>query len=46
VSRREAESYQLYRVFSFRQEAKLFTVGGPLDQRFQLEPSEFLARMV
>lgn len=45
VSRQEAESYHLYRVFSFRQEPKLFTLGGALDRNLQLEASEFIARI-
>jgi hypothetical protein len=45
VSRREAEAYHLYRLFSFREEPRLFTVAGALDRNFQLEASEFVARV-
>ena len=45
VSRREAKSYQLYRVFGFRQQPRLFTLGGALERSVQLEPSEFMARI-
>lgn len=45
VSRRERVRYHLYRVHSFGPAAKLFTVSGPLDDGFHLDPSAYRARI-
>ena len=43
-SRDERERYHLYRVFAFRKSPGLFRIQGPLDQSFNLEPSQYVAR--
>ena len=43
VSEERGEEYQLYRVFSFRAEPKLFTLAGSLRQSCQLEASNYAA---
>lgn len=45
VSRREAEQYHLYRVFSFATSPRLYTLQGALDHVCRLEPSGFRARV-
>lgn len=45
VSRREQRAYHLYRVFRFRKAPRLFMKQGSLDQEFDLEPSQFMARV-
>ena len=45
VSRQERLRYHLYRVHSFGQAPKIFTLPGPLDETFALKPSTYLARI-
>ena len=45
VSRRERLRFHLYRLHSFGPQAKLFTVSGPLDAGFDLEPAAYRARI-
>jgi hypothetical protein len=45
TSRRKAERYHLYRVFTFRKDPGLFSVPGSLDRSFDLTPCEFMARI-
>lgn len=45
VSEREAEQYQLYRVFQFRKAPKLFAVPGAISAGFALNPTKFLAKI-
>lgn len=44
VSREEGPRYWLYRAFSFSSNARLYLKQGPLDEGFDLEPTEFRAR--
>ena len=46
VSRESAEQFHLYRPFAFRRTPRLFVRQGPLDQAFDLEPSQFRATVV
>jgi hypothetical protein len=39
-----ASRFRLYRVFDFSSSPRLFIIPGPLDDRLQLEPSEFRVR--
>ena len=43
-SQRFHERYQVYRVFRFRKDPHLFALGGAIDQNFELEAKEYLAR--
>ncbi len=43
VSEREYAQYQLYRVFKFRDEPKVYTLGGSLRQSCALEPVQYRA---
>jgi hypothetical protein len=43
-SRDERERYHLYRVFAFRKSPGLFGIQGALDQSFNLEPNQYVAR--
>ena len=45
VSRRSAHQYQLYRLFGFRKEPKLFALPGALDESCTLEAEQFVARV-
>jgi hypothetical protein len=45
VSRREAERYHLYRVFSFGTGPRLYMLQGALADVCRLEPSGFRARL-
>ncbi len=45
VSRARDDCYHLYRVFDYRSTARLFTVPGALDESFDLDPSQFIARI-
>ena len=45
-SRREENQYFLYRTFNFRKHAKLFTKQGSIDKSFELEPSQYLAKII
>jgi hypothetical protein len=45
VSRMEASSYHLYRVYQFGPSAVLYTRCGPLDESFSLDCASFLARV-
>ncbi|NTW29391.1 MAG: DUF3883 domain-containing protein [Coriobacteriia bacterium] len=45
VSRQKSSNYQLYRVFDFRTDPRLFAVSGALDVACNLEPSQYLARV-
>lgn len=45
VSRAEASSYHLYRVYQFGPSAFLYTRSGPLDESFTLDCASFLARV-
>ena len=44
VSAAEAERYQLYRVFSFGRQTRLFSLPGTMHQTCQLTPANFLGR--
>lgn len=44
VSRLEGETYHLFRVFDFGRHAKCYTQQGPLDAKFVLEPTHYIAR--
>jgi hypothetical protein len=43
-SQRRHERYHVYRVFRFRKDPHLFALRGAIDQNFELEAREFLAR--
>ena len=43
VSEREAERYNLYRVFTFRKDPKLFLVHGAFSEKFDLNPTQYVA---
>jgi len=43
-SRRNHERYSLYRVFNFRQDARLFTLPGSIEDSVKLEAQSYLAR--
>ena len=43
-SRDQPELYHLYRIFAFRRSPGLFGINGALDQSFNLEPNQFVAR--
>jgi hypothetical protein len=43
VSREKEAHYQLYRLFKFRREPKLFTLPGALDRTCTLDPVQFMA---
>jgi hypothetical protein len=45
VSRKERLRYHLYRVHSFKEAPKIFTLPGPLDESFELRASTYLARV-
>lgn len=44
VSRERRDEYQLYRVFAFRSDPKLYRRPGPIDVGFALTPTQFRAR--
>lgn len=43
LSRSEPELFHLYRLFEFRREPRLFSLGGPIDQHCNLDPITFRA---
>jgi len=43
VSKREAERYQVYRLFDFRQSPLLYTLPGAIDVTCRLSPTTYLA---
>jgi hypothetical protein len=45
VSRRAGDRYHIYRMHRFRVEPRLFVVNGPVDERFNLEATEFRAQI-
>jgi hypothetical protein len=45
VSRDEADAYQLYRLFQFRRDPRLFNLPGALDQSCDLDPAVYTARV-
>jgi hypothetical protein len=45
VSQQNPNLYLLYRVFDFRRDPHLFTVPGRLDVSFELDPSQYVARV-
>lgn len=45
VSAMRAGEYHLYRVFDFRDDAKVFTLPGPLEVSCRLEPNTFRAKV-
>jgi hypothetical protein len=45
VSRDEADAYQLYRLFHFRRDPRLFNLPGALDQSCDLDPAVYTARV-
>jgi hypothetical protein len=45
VSREEAETYQLYRLFHFRRDPRLFNLPGALDRSCDLDPAVYTARV-
>jgi uncharacterized protein DUF3883 len=44
-SKADAERYQLYRVFSFRERPRLFAMPGAIEDACQLEATTYLARV-
>lgn len=44
-SRVDRERYQVYRVFSFRKNPRLFALPGAIDDNADLEANEFIARL-
>lgn len=44
-SARDAEHYQLYRVFNYRQLPKLFALPGKTEQHCTLDPTTYVARI-
>ncbi len=45
VSEREAQAYQLYRVFDFSSQPRLYVLPGPLKTSCRLEPTQYRARV-
>lgn len=45
VSREQAEAYQLYRLFHFRRDPRLFNLPGALDKSCDLDPTVYTARV-
>lgn len=45
VSRRHPDEFHLYRVFDFRRDPRLYILQGPIDQKCELEPTQFSARV-
>lgn len=45
VSKQLDERYHLYRVFNYRSRPQMFTVPGALDQSFELDATQFMARI-
>ncbi len=45
VSRERTDHYHLYRAYDFRRNPRLFCLGGQLDQSFELDPVQFMARI-
>lgn len=45
VSQNYSDHYYLYRVFRFRDDPRLFTLTGALDQICSLRPVQFVARI-
>ncbi|MEO5763198.1 MAG: DUF3883 domain-containing protein [Vicinamibacteria bacterium] len=45
ASHRERERFHLYRAYDFRSTPRLFSKAGPLEQSFQLDPMEYVARI-
>ncbi len=45
VSQKERDSYYLYRVFEFRKRPQLFMKNGSLDHSFELNPTQYIARI-
>ncbi len=45
VSRDEADAYQLYRLFHFRRDPRLFSLPGALDRSCDLDPAVYTARV-
>ncbi len=45
TSRKSASDYYLYRAFDFRRSPKLFSKQGSLDRSFDLDPSQYVARI-
>lgn len=43
LSKSEPEVFRLYRLFEFRREPRLFSLGGPIDQHCRLDPVTFRA---
>jgi hypothetical protein len=43
VSRHSGDLYHVYRLYDFRQDARLFVLRGPMDRALNLEPSQFRA---
>lgn len=44
-SKQDADRYHLYRVFDFRRQPRLFSMGGQIDQRYVLDPVTYLANL-
>jgi len=44
VSREEDEQYHVYRLFEFRDNARLYTISGPLERVCHMQPVNFAAR--
>jgi Protein NO VEIN, C-terminal len=44
VSKQTADQYHLYRLYSFGVNARMFTLAGALNEKFNLSPSAYLAR--
>jgi len=46
VSEERPDEYYIYRLFDFREDPKLFLVPGEIGMSFDLEPTQFVARLV
>ena len=46
VSNREKHRYHLYRVFDFRRTPKFFSLKGAVDSNANLEPNQFIGRVI
>jgi len=44
-SREDSDRYHVHRVFGFREQPKLFTLPGPINESCQLDPAQYVARV-
>jgi hypothetical protein len=45
TSRKMASDYYLYRTFEFRRKPKIFNKQGPLEKSFNLDPTQYMAKI-